>query len=149
MVAHLHGNIIQQCWAIDVCNSSRRSALLAQCAFIISIILAFSSAHAFGLSPFVPSCCTVVSVGKQTYPMHVPAKPFHFSERNGCVRLQCFRTCVVNSTCVVLCKHICVPPLYLSVAGHDQRLSVAHGDHSCRLLKRPNDIVIVRLLTVS
>ena len=87
--------------------------------FIISIILAFTSAHAFGLSPFVPSCCTVVSVGKETYPMHVPTKPFHFSERNGCLRLQCFRTCVVNSTCVVLCKHICVPPLYLFAAGHD------------------------------
>jgi len=63
--------------------------------------------------------CRVVSVGKQTYPMHVPAKPFHFSERNGCLRLQCFRTCVVNSTCVVLSKHICVAPLYLFSGGHD------------------------------
>ena len=37
-------------------------------------------------------------------------------ERNGCLRLQCFRTCVVNSTCVVLSEHICVPPLYLSLS---------------------------------
>ena len=106
----MHGHIIERCVAVHLWNSSRCSVLLAHFAFIISIILAFSSAHAFGLSLFVPSCCTVASVGKQTYPMHVPAKPFHFSEINGCLRLQYFRTCVVNSTCVVLSEHICVPP---------------------------------------